>query len=70
MSNIFHTFSFYTLSQLLDHYTDLYENKHGRSIESLIKEVFPNLAPGLICSAVHPLIHVGYALSVGVDETV
>ena len=63
-------FFFFLSSQLLEHYRSLCERDFGKSTSALLRSEFPRLAPGLVCSALHPLIHIGYALGVGADETV
>lgn len=56
--------------QLLEHYRALYEKSYHSSASALVQSEFPRLAPGLIGSALHPLIHMGYGLNVGIDEMV
>lgn len=49
---------------LLSHYKKLAAEKYGNSIDKLIQGEFPRLSTGICCSALHPLIHIGYGYSV------
>lgn len=50
--------------KILDHYEDLLKKKYG-SIDSLLKEEYPKVSPGLGGSALHGTIHMGFSYSVG-----
>ena len=40
------------------------------SSDALVRQAWPRLAPGMVCAALHGLIHTGYHLSVGSDQGV
>lgn len=52
--------------RLLSHYRSLLR-QYG-SKEELIRREFPKLEAGMVCAAVHGLIHTGYALAQGWEE--
>ncbi len=49
---------------LYNRYWDLYKNKYDSDLTSLVNGEFPELSRGLIGSLLHPMIHIGYGLSV------
>ena len=46
--------------KLYDHYTKLLHEKYSDSLSSLVASEFPKLACGMVGSAVHGMIHLGY----------
>ncbi|CAH1802961.1 unnamed protein product [Owenia fusiformis] len=46
---------------ILKHFEDLAK---GRTITELLNSEFPKVAKGMVCSAIHGLIHTGYAVAV------
>ncbi len=58
--------------QLLDHYKALLEgeDKYNGDLDSFLAKELPDLLPGLVGSALHPLIHMGYGYSLGDSEMV
>ena len=53
---------------LLHHYK--IELSQCGSSDVLVRQTWPRLAPGMVCAALHGLIHTGYHLSVGSDQGV
>ena len=53
---------------LLDHYKQ--ERSRFGSTNTLLRETWPRLAPGMVCAALHGLIQTGYNLNAGDDEGV
>jgi len=58
--------SFYPL---VSHYRQLLGSLGGKS-RILVRNHFPPLAAGLSCSALHPLLQIGYGLAANCDESV
>ncbi len=54
----------------MEHYRNTYEDTYNKSTAALLRAEFPKLSAGLVCSALHPLIHIGYGLDVDFDEMV
>ena len=55
---------------LLDHYTTLLNSQYNGSPKKLVSQEFPKLSMGLAGAALHPLIHIGYGLSIDSPELV
>ena len=50
---------------LLREYQERLQKQYGGKLDAFVRGEFAQLADGLHCAALHPLIHTGYGLSVG-----